>query len=173
MQIRRRTHKTIFLAFILLVLSACEKKTVTHQYPPGYYSRPPANSDARFLLDYAPADFTGYKYNYFNDGTIKSEGYYENGVPQGNWKFYYPNGTLEREGLVENEMLQLYWKFYYDNGTLKEEGSYTDNLRTGLWIFYHPNGTLQSSGQMLNDYPTGEWKEYNDAGVQINTAYYK
>ena len=38
-------------------------------------------------------------------------------------KTFYQNGTIKSEGWTENNQKIKFWKFYYQNGTLKKEGS--------------------------------------------------
>ncbi len=42
--------------------------------------------------------FNGYVKNYYDDGTLQSEGTMKNGLPTGVWKYYTPNGQLNQVG---------------------------------------------------------------------------
>ena len=40
----------------------------------------------------------GYVKNYYDDGTLQSEGLMKGGLPAGVWKYYTPNGQLNQVG---------------------------------------------------------------------------
>lgn len=42
--------------------------------------------------------FNGYVKNYYDDGTLQSEGNMKDGLPTGVWKYYTPNGMLNQVG---------------------------------------------------------------------------
>ncbi|NVK03452.1 MAG: hypothetical protein HWD92_01460 [Flavobacteriia bacterium] len=107
--------------------------------------------------------FTQYLYD---NGTVASEGYLENGQPEGYWKSYYPSGILKSEGNREDHLLEGEWKFYTDSGTIanvirysagKKEGlsetyrdsvvvaaePFVNNRRSGLAKYFYPDGSIE------------------------------
>ncbi|HNW54461.1 MAG TPA: hypothetical protein PKN21_09350, partial [Bacteroidales bacterium] len=58
------------------------------------------------------------------------------------------------------------------NGKLKEFISYHNDERQGVYERYYENGQKHESGQFLAGQSMGEWKIYNQAGKQVNTAYF-
>ena len=82
----------------------------------------------------------GYTKNYYNTSSkIESIGHYENGIPQGFWKFFYNNGKVKAEGHYENGKKQGFWKEYYKNGNVKSEGHIINCEPSGYWKFYDKN----------------------------------
>ena len=61
---------------------------------------------------------------YYEDGKLKYEGEYLNGIKNGKGKEYYSNGKLQFEGEYLNGEKNGKCKEYYDNGKLKYEGEY-------------------------------------------------
>lgn len=73
--------------------------------------------------------FTQYLYD---NGRVASEGYLENGQPEGYWKSYYPSGILKSEGNRENHLLEGEWKFYSDSGQISNIIRYSAGLKEGI-----------------------------------------
>ena len=89
-----------------------------------------------FTLQNAKSQNKIYKKYTYPDGTVSSEGYIENGKPNGYWKTYYPTGILKTEGNRKNFELDSIWKFYRPNGDLKLEISYKNGKKNGIYRKY-------------------------------------
>lgn len=105
-----------------------------------------------------------YTVYYYDNGNVSSEGFLENGQPNGYWKTYYPNGILKSEGNRENFELDSTWVFYNEEGQRVSEINYRGGKKNGTVISYK-NGVKYESGNFENDvkqgnatiyYPTGE-----------------
>ena len=81
------------------------------------------------------------------------------GVPQEKvyLKEYYENGTLKAEGWILNSQKTDYWYFYYENGNVKGKGSYETNKKDGYWYFYAENNQILSQGHYKNGKRTDWW----------------
>ena len=77
-------------------------------------------------------------------------------------KNYFDNGSLASEGWIESGKKVRYWKFYHDNGNLKSEGHYNNNLAHKFWKYYRYNGTKQSEGHVINGKKTKWWVFYDE-----------
>jgi antitoxin component YwqK of YwqJK toxin-antitoxin module len=77
-----------------------------------------------------------YKAYYYENGNISSEGYLENGKPNGYWITYYPNQLRESEGNRKNFQLDGKWKFYRENGNLKTIIPYNSEVKDGKVLHY-------------------------------------
>ena len=79
----------------------------------------------------------GYTKNYYdNSNDVESIGHYQNGIPQGFWKYFYRNGKVRAEGHYEKGEKQGFWKEYYKNGNVKSEGHIVGCEPSGYWKFY-------------------------------------
>jgi len=79
---------------------------------------------------------------YFDNGNLKSEETYKNGVLDGESKYYYENGSVK--AIHYNwKKWTVYQKNYYDNGKLKSEGGYRDFSKKGEWLYYNEDGSLK------------------------------
>ena len=50
---------------------------------------------------------------FYENGQLKEEGYFTNGIQNGLWKYYYENGQLQSEGYWKNnkyDSRKLQWK---------------------------------------------------------------
>jgi len=102
---------------------------------------------------YANGNLTSLK-TYFKDGTLQSEGQYDEEVSMsGVWNYYYDNGQLKEAVNFKNSVEDGAFKEYYKNGNIKAEGTYVP-LELGI----ETEGVEQ-----------GELKEYNEQGVLITT----
>tara|TARA_B100000029_G_scaffold75196_1_gene66924 strand:- start:3406 stop:4044 length:639 start_codon:yes stop_codon:yes gene_type:complete len=69
------------------------ENTVTINYPTG---------EARYVQSYDIwGDLTGEWINYYKNGKIKQKGFYSNGKPYGNWRYYNEDGSLKKEEFIE------------------------------------------------------------------------
>lgn len=114
------------------------------------------------------ADVNGYTTVYYDNGNIKKEGNYNNGVPSGNWKYYYRDGHIKKEGNFNEGEVSGNWKFWHPNGLLGAEGNFAGSCRpSGYFKTYHFNGVIRSEGNYVSGSPSGYWKFYNDSGELV------
>jgi hypothetical protein len=68
---------------------------------------------------------------YYEDGQLKSEKFYENGKEEGPFKNYSESGELESEGTYKDGKLDGPYKSYFEGGLLKSEITYKDGETEG------------------------------------------
>ena len=84
---------------------------------------------------------------YHENGQLRSEVTYKNGILDGLYKSYYEYGGQPRiKTTLKDGKKHGPWKWYYDNGQLKEEGTFKDDKRDGPIKEYHENGQLVGEG---------------------------
>lgn len=111
-------------------------------------------------------DSLEFRQYFYDDGSLSSEGYIEDGQPEGYWKSYFPNGTLKSEGDRVDHFLNGPWRFYNQEGELvniirysfgKKQGlsetfqdsvliaeePYQNNRQEGLSKYYYPDGSIE------------------------------
>lgn len=109
----------------------------------------------------APPDsnYTGDFFLKYDNGLMKTKGYFRFGKRHGQWFYYYPNGYLWSEALFENGKMNGTNKVYHENGKLYYEGFFKGDLAVGAWNFYDTSGvkifirTYDSTGKVLADTP--------------------
>jgi antitoxin component YwqK of YwqJK toxin-antitoxin module len=124
---------------------------------------------------------------FYEDGSIKSQGLYQNNRQNGKWNFYFKNGSFEQIGNFDNGYLTGEWKWYnpdssllrsetfvkgkrnglfYELNTKKdtiEKGYYLDGLKQGMW--YMNSGDVVERGKFVNDLKEGIWKAWYSNGA--------
>lgn len=56
---------------------------------------------------------------------------------------YHPNGSVSSEGMYEEGLETGIWKDYHENGVLAAEGAYREGREVGVWRFYDEQGELE------------------------------
>lgn len=79
---------------------------------------------------------------YHSNGVKSLEGPLLNGERNGLWKSWYEDGSLWSEGFFENGKREGKSVVYYPNGHKMLEGQYVNNQRTGLWRSWDEDGNL-------------------------------
>ncbi len=101
---------------------------------------------------------------HYPNGTVSSEGFMQDGKPNGYWKTFYPNGNLKSEGNRNTFQLDSTWAFYAENGEIMNEIDYRFGERHGTQVNYK-DGVKYEVSQFCEDvkcdattfyYPTGE-----------------
>lgn len=96
-----------------------------------------------------------YQKEYFNDGTLKAEGWVKDSLKDGYWTFYHPNGNKEKEGHFTNGVANKYWYFYREEGSKEREGHYKNGKRQKWWLYFDENGFVNHKCQLKNDKKNG------------------
>lgn len=117
---------------------------------------------------------------YYENGTLKSEGWLADNYKDGYWKYYYENGKLSSKGHFQNNKKDGYWYFYDQDENLEKEGHFVYGSAENWWIFYeigtsnkmkvqfknnkkngfalcYKNNRLIRAEKYINDSKTGEW----------------
>lgn len=114
---------------------------------------------------YSSSRKTGLWKAYHPNGKLKSEIYYENGMPRGKYKLYYENGKLEEEGNWDRTKNTGDFKRYYSNGQLMQDFKFTEaGLRTGPQKYFYENGNKRLEGTWQNGKESGSIVEYYENG---------
>lgn len=87
-------------------------------------------------------------------------------------KEFYADGTLFQESFYEKGILQQVKKYQFD-GNLYSVTDYANGKLNGPFKKYHTNGKLAESGQNLNDENDGAWKTYHRNGNIENEFTYE
>ena len=106
---------------------------------------------------------TGSYKSYFNNGRLKSEGSFLNGLYNGAWTYYYSNGNVQAKG-----------SYVLGDGTdISEASGLPLNGRDGLWIIYLDNGKISQESNFLKGKRNGIFKDYNNVGILTEESYFK
>jgi len=111
--------------------------------------------------------------SFYEDGKIKTEGYFENGKPIGMHKSFAHDDDLITGTLYDAESnilgiglldikgrRQGKWTFYNPESVIISIGYFKEDIRTKEWVFYFDNGNIEQQGHYKQGKPNGEWKTY-------------
>jgi antitoxin component YwqK of YwqJK toxin-antitoxin module len=132
------------------------------------------------------------KYEYYNNGKVKSETHYRFGKETGTTTYYhhwYPTKTMEVEmkrgkrngkftqrffdnkteitAFYKDDLIEGTETHYYMNGNRSIEINYTKGIKNGPVTSWHGNGVIKESGFYYNDMFDGEWENYDRRGLLI------
>ncbi len=100
----------------------------------------------------------GHWKEYYEDGSLRSEGDYKTGKPVGAWKYYYQDGKIEQEGkYTASGKLTGTWKWFHRNGQELLEEDYLNGQKDGPHTEYDENGKVVEEGEYVNDLENGSW----------------
>ncbi len=102
--------------------------------------------------------------SFFEDGAMKSKGFFSNNISTGEWSYYFSSGELRMVGNVNNGKNNGLWEYFYESGGKKMEGELVDGKRSGIWVIYNSNGAKQSEGRFDGNTRIGSWKYYGASG---------
>jgi antitoxin component YwqK of YwqJK toxin-antitoxin module len=163
-------RKYIFLFFGLFITQAYSQNRVIKNY---YDAEKSQIKEMYRVLDTDTTILDGMYKTYYQNGKIKTIGFYTKGQATDYWEYFYQNGNVKMEGIINNFFNQGHWIFYYENGNKSMEGNMDKGKKNGYWRFYNEDGKLKSEGMLKEGKNDGEWKYYYDEGEVKATGNYK
>ena len=103
---------------------------------------------------------------YFQNGQLRSKGYYKANKPIGQWQYFYENGKLRMTGEILHFKNHGKWNYFHENGEKYMEGTLENGLKQGFWSIYYDNGKLKSKGNYQKGHPIGTWEYFYEDGTQ-------
>ena len=87
---------------------------------------------------------TGLIYGLYNNGNIQYEWSYQNGIPNGIWKYYFYTGKIQYEFTYVDGDKNGLCKAWHFNGRLNFESQYQNNELNGEQVFWTYTGALDT-----------------------------
>lgn len=141
---------------------------------------------------------TKVKYEYFDDGSLKSAVSYRfgkehgtckyyfinqphplkievemrNGQRQGSFVKYFINGKLDTRCTYQNDLLEGTEETYDIKGYKVSVTNYLHGKKNGAHVVYHPNGEIMEQGSFVDDLFDGKWYYYDERGVLVGEGDY-
>jgi len=104
---------------------------------------------------------------YYDNGIIKSETPYSDGLILGAVKEYYETGIIKKETTYSNRLLNGPTREYDKDGKLSSETPWLDGRITGVIKHYYPNGVLESESPYYENNPVGDPTLYDIDGHKV------
>lgn len=79
-------------------------------------------------------------------------------------KEYFDNGTLKNEGWMKGDSRIKYWYTYYDDGNVKSQGKYENNIKNDYWYYYNAQNYKLVEGYYKIGMKNGWWTFINKDG---------
>ena len=109
-----------------------------------------------------------------DNGKLKFEGVFVNGLKHGKGKEYYENGEIKYEGIFINGIFhEGKVKLYYNNGNIYYEGGFKNGKYEGKGKLYDENGKFRYEGDFRNGLYEGKGKENNENGETKYEGFFK
>jgi len=133
--------KKISYLILILLLFNCKKETkeIIHEYN-GQLIKVE-------LIDSIPNSFySGFGGGIYENGSLKSLAYYQNGKIVDTLVYYHENGKIKEKGLVKNNMSIGWWLNFNEQGNLTAKTEYLhfgDSLYKNQVYYYDKKGNLK------------------------------
>jgi len=127
-----------------------------------YYSQ--FNESILSETDYAFGKKNGIYRQYYDNGKIQEESWYQDDLKNGISKWNNKNGQRIAEYIYKAGVFDGLQKTFYENDSIQSLNNYQNNKLGGEAKEFYRNGKLKSSGKYLNGLKDGSWTEYNELG---------
>lgn len=108
---------------------------------------------------------------FYESGHVKYEGYINDGLKEGYWKYFFEDGRVRKHGEYLEGTKAYWWEEFYFNGRLKSEGMYLNGEKDHFWVFYDDKGFKQLFGRYDHGKKVGIWKKYMNGILQTEIDY--
>ena len=127
-----------------------------------------SQEDDTFYVEDIPS-YNGPTKFYYNNGDLKMEINYTDGIRNGERKLYHQNGRLKQKeswvnGIIEGNVIG-----YYDDGVIEFQLFYKSGKREGISKNFYKNGKLNIEQYYKNDKNITFFKKYYENG---NTSFF-
>jgi len=116
---------------------------------------------------------TGLFRNYYDNGKIQEEAFYQDNQKHGPSKWFNRDGRLIAIYNYHHGLFEGTQRTFYDNDTTATITFYVNNEPEGDYKEYYRNGKLKLTGKYVNGKKEGKWTEYDETGKESNVTRYK
>ncbi len=99
---------------------------------------------------------------WYDNGQVKLQGEYVDGVREGLWLSWHPNGNNRGEGRLHRDRRIGTWIMWHDNGRKRSEGTYDKGLKHGRSTAWDADGNVIKTGEYVRNKKHGIWINYVD-----------
>lgn len=128
-------------------------------------------------VTYSNGKLNGSYTAYYNNGSKKAEGIFNDGIEnkfdsqnlpsngrEGNWNMYFENGNLKSELKYQDGIVNGECKAYFENGMQQFVGVMNDNKFNGSFKTFYKNGNLEIVTTYKEDKKNGDFISYHENG---------
>lgn len=155
--------KNFIILFCLLFIACSREIIITEE---------DIKQDLLYLNDEIKP-FSGICKVLFSDTNLLKEKFeFTDGMLDGKSCSYYENGSLKWSGTYNDGKMAGKWEFWDEKGMKCCEAYFSSDNYNGPYKLWHSNGKLKESGQFSDNHKTGKWISYDEAGNVINQLEY-
>lgn len=96
------------------------------------------------------------------NGQVRLQGEYVDGVRDGLWLSWHPNGNRRGEGRLHREQRVGTWVMWDENGQKRSQLSYDEGVRHGMSTIWDADGNVIETGEYVRNKKHGTWVTYVD-----------
>ena len=108
----------------------------------------------------------------YDDGQVKMQGEYFDGVRTGLWRSWYSDGIMRGEGQLHMDRRVGTWVMWYASGQKRIETPYETGLSHGTSTSWDEDGKVMETGEYVRGKKHGIWITYVD-GEKTETEWVK
>lgn len=97
---------------------------------------------------------------FHEDGSLATEGRFEDDLEQGRWLWFTPEGVLQ--ATCDYDRGVGHYRDLRPDGSVVREGTLVGDQREGLWREYYPSGRVKLEGRYLDGEQHGVWTAWSD-----------
>lgn len=149
-----------FIALIILHITAAHSQHV--KVRSWYDGRRTLLKESYYILKNNPTVKDSLYESYYQNGHLKSKGYFQRNRVTGRWEFYYENGNPKSKGELHDNVPAGHWVYFFESGGKSMEGNIEKDRKEGEWVFYFENGEKKKSGKYIQGKREGVWDYFNE-----------
>ena len=116
--------------------------------------------------------FSGKWTTNFDNGGIKMEAHFKNGLKNGKTKIWYEDGQINEIRSYKKNEMHGKWLMYNNHNIKISVARYKKGKKHGKWTIWNDYGNLLYSLEYTNGEKSGTWKNYNEKGKLVNERKY-
>ncbi len=118
---------------------------------------------------------TGAWEKFYDNGSLRYKGQFEDGKEMGVFKFYKEDASehpsIIKEFIAHSTVSKV--KFFTVDGVLQSSGEFDGKNRVGKWVFYYSDGSKSSEENYVKGQLSGTYKMYYKNGVLAEFTHFK
>ena len=116
--------------------------------------------------------FSGQLRTFYDNGVVKANVEYKNGVRDGASNYYYFSGKERKQEVYTRGVIHGMLTEYHDNGNLKYEVEFDNGKKSGKFRSYYEDGTLKVDESYVDNKRNGRARKYNVHGDVMREAFF-
>lgn len=103
------------------------------------------NGRLKFEASFKNGVYEGEVKSWQSNGVLDTVRYYKNGIEDGEYRSFHQNGRLYQKYIYSNGLLNGSYEKWFSGGRICEKGAYNKGVKVGLWKKWDQRGYVWSS----------------------------